>query len=207
MDSLALSDYLTSTERLYLDIRQPVPAKPAPPKVAELAAPLHLEPWDVDAIVRKKRSASADELQYVIDHAKRFCLTTRQRDEIGVRLTLAVVNRARPTLDPTTIFLYESLHVIQTPAGLLQDCEWIQREMKAGASAISNCRWHRPPRCECWRSARERLWQIQDRCGSKSPEGWATERLWGMFEEMEQAERPQRARLGAASQSLPEGIG
>lgn len=202
-DSNALSNQLTPVERLYQEIRKPVPPKAAPHPPA-VAPPLHLEWTDVDAILRHKREASPAELEYIIEHASEFHLKSWQRNQIGVKLSMAMVNRARPTFDAKTEFLYNTLHVAETPAGLLHNREWVQRELKAGAQAIANCRNHRPPRCACWRTERERLWRIQDTCGGGSPEAWATERLWATFEEMEYASQPERATgFGMASQPIP----
>jgi len=192
------SSNITPVERLYREISQPSPSKSgAEPKVPDAAPAIHLECADVDAILRRSRDASILELEYIIQNAKQFCLSSWQRNDLGVRLTVALANRAQPK--PKADFLSNTLHVVQTPVGLLHDCEWVGREMRAGAMAIRNCRSHRPPRCQCWRTARERLWLIQDTYGGKSPESWAAARLWELFEELEQASRPERmARLGAA---------
>src|SRR5207302_8117595 len=147
------------------------------------------------------RDATAEELNYIISNAKQFFLSSWQRNDIAVRLSLALANRGRPKPDPNLEFIHNTLHVIDTPAGSLQDFEWVQREMQAGSLAIASCKRHRPPRCQCWREARERLWRIQDHFGSRSPESWATERLWVIFEEMELASRPERT-VGVQSQPM-----
>ena len=147
---------------------------------------------DVDAILTRERNASPEELEYIVQNAKQFCLSQSQRNEIGVRLTVAQANRDSPVIDPRTEFLIHTLHVLPTKFGLLHDYDWVQRELKAGAQAIANCRAHRPPRCQCWREARHRLWRIQDTCGPRSPEHFATLRLWESLEQMELASRPER---------------
>lgn len=183
---------LTPVQRLYLDISQPSTSRPAP-KVQTAAPAIELAWEDVQAILKRKRDASPEELQYIIDNASHFCLSSWQRNDIGVRLTIAQVNRTRPKAsDPIANFLYNTLHVVQTPAGLLHDAGWVQGEMKAGANAIANCKLHRPPRCSCWREARERLWYIQDVFGIRSPEAWAATKLWERFEQYERASRPEQ---------------
>jgi hypothetical protein len=185
-----LSDLLSPAERLYLEIRRPSPPKPAP-KVPDPAPPIHLDGADVDAILKRKRAASVEELEWAIAHANELHLRPWQRDQIGVELTLVLANRARPK--PTTPeFFYHTLGITQTPVGLLHDRGWVDQELKAGAQAIFDCRRHSPPRCKCWRATRERLWDIQDNFGAASPEAWATVQLWTIFEELEFAERPQR---------------
>ena len=193
----SLPNNITAIERIYHEVRQP--SRPLPtPKPSATATAIHLERADIEAILTHKREATIDELQFIVEHAKELCLSTGQRNQIGVTLSVALANRARRSADPTTEFLY-TLGVIETPRGLLHDRTWVQREMRAGAQAIASCKCHKPPRCHCWRSAREQIWSIQDEFGSDSPEGWAAERLWQMFEEMENASRPERA-LGPASQ-------
>lgn len=191
MDCSPLSNLISPVQRLYLEIRQPSPPKPAP-KVPDLAPAINLDGADVDAILKYKRNASADELEYVIAHAKELHLRPWQRDQIGVQLSLALASRGRPKANPTAEFFYHTLGITQTPVGLLHDRSWVDQELKVGTQAIFHCRRHSPPRCSCWREVRERLWHIQDRFGSGSPEAWATAHLWAIFEELEFAERPLR---------------
>jgi hypothetical protein len=200
---------LTATERIFRELHAPAPAKPAP-KIADVKPvpplPINLDWHDVQAIIKKKREATLAELEFLIQNHKQFSLTNWQLDEIRLRMTLAVVSRANPRRsDPTADFIYNTLHAVETPVGLLQNCEWVQREMKAGAEAIANCKYHRPPRCSCWRTGRERLWYIQDGFGARSPEGWAATRLWEAFAEYEQAARSERTEvLSLPSQQLQE---
>src|ERR1700733_6816569 len=190
MDCSRLSNPLSPVERIYLEIRQPSLPKPAP-KAPDPAPSIQLDGADVDAILKHKRTASVAELEHVIAHADELHLRPWQRNQIGVELTLVLANRARPKPNPTAEFFYNTLGITQTPVGLLHDRSWLDRELKAGTQAIFNCRRHSPPRCNCWRAVRERLWNIQDRCGAASPEAWATEQLWVIFDELEFAERPQ----------------
>lgn len=205
MDCRPLSNIITAIERIYHEVRQP--SRPLPtPKPSATATAIHLERADIEAILTDKREATIDELQFIVEHAKELCLSTGQRNQIGVSLSMALANRSRRKPDASAEFLY-TLGVVETPRGLLHDRGWVQQEMRAGAQAIASCKLHRPPRCQCWRSARERIWRIQDCCGSDSPEAWAAEQMWNMFEEMELASRPERATgLGAAPQQIPQGI-
>lgn len=192
-----------AVELIYRQLSQPSPPKPAAPSKIPDATPAISLTWsDVDAILKRKRDASVAQLEYIIENTKRFRLTTYQRNDIGVRLTIMQANRDRPASDPTVNFLVNTLHIFPTPAGLLYEYGWVQRELRAGARAIAECQQHRPPRCDCWREARERLWRIQDTCGADSPEGHATLMLWEKFEEYERASRPERT---APPLTLPRG--
>jgi hypothetical protein len=131
-------------------------------------------------------------LEWIIQHETEFDLRTWERNQLGDQLSLALIRKARPASDSTAQFISTTLDAVETPAGLLHNRSWVQRELQAGAEAIAACRNHRPPRCACWRSARERLWYFQDYYGGKSPESWAATRLWELFEQMEQAARPER---------------
>lgn len=183
---------MNAFERMYHEVRQPQPPPPARPPALPVLPPT-LARSDVDAILNRKRSAAPEELQYAIDHAKELRLTSYERDQLGVAMTVALVNRTRPgTYKPSSQFLYDVLDVADTPVGLLHNKSWVQRELKAGGQAIASCRFHRPPRCHCWRSARETLWQIQNEYGERSPEGYACVKLWEQLEELEQAARPER---------------
>jgi hypothetical protein len=199
MDYKAL--FNTPIELIYRELSQPSSPEPAPRPMT--APSIRLNRSDVDAILTHKRDATIEELEYIIEHAKELSLATSQRNQIGVELSIALANRSRRKSDVSAEFLY-SLGVIETPRGLLHDRAWVQREMRAGAHAIASCKFHKPPRCQCWRSARERLWSIQDYYGSDSPEAWAAERLWTMFEELELASRPERtAEPRSISQRIP----
>ncbi len=196
-----LSKHETPVERIYREMSTPSSAPPVP-NVPTTAPAMHLDASDVSAILQHKRSASLDELNYIIEHAKTFCLSSWQRNQISVQLTIAIVNRARPASTPVDQ-LFSALGIVETPVGLLHDRSWVQRELRAGTQAIASCRAHRVPRCSCWREARERLWRIQDHFGSGTPETWATVQLWEVFEELENASRPERA---AASQPVSQGM-
>jgi hypothetical protein len=196
---------ISAIENIYREVSQPAPPKSLP-KASATPSPIRLERADVDDILTHKRNATIEELEEIIERSKELQLTTWQRNQIGVELSIALAHRSRRKADPATEFL-SVLHVVETPRGLLHDYEWVQQEMRAGAQAIASCKLHRPPRCSCWREARERIWRIQDYCGSDSAEAWATEQMWNMFEEMELASRPERATgLGVAPQQIPQGF-
>lgn len=197
------SSYISPVQRLYLEISQPAPSKPAP-KVQTAAPALKLEWADVEAILKRKRDAMPEELQYAVQHAREFQLSSGQVNDLSVRLTIALANRAKPAESPNAE-LFSQLDILETRRGLLHNRGWFEREMRAGANAIANCKRHRPPRCSCWKEARERLWYIQDAFGSRSVEAWAATRLWETFEEYELASRPEPTPgLNQPPQQLPE---
>lgn len=196
-------NYVSSLELIYRQLSQPCPPKPAPEPAPE-PTPISLDASDVDALLRNKLSASVPELEWVLERAKQFNLSVRQRNDISLRVTIALAGRGRPAAHRDA-GLFAQLDLVDIPGiGLLNHKSWWDRELRSGAQAIANCKDHRPPRCQCWRTARERLWHIQDRYGSRSPEAWAATRLWESLEELEEASRPGRAPgLGAQSLALP----
>jgi len=190
MDSNISSSRVSPVERIYLELRQPAPSKPIP-QTQRPASPINLEASDVQAILQNRRSGTPAELEYILSRAKFFRLNSRDKNEISVRLTVALASRGRPQPHPNAD-LFTLLDLAETPVGLLHHRSWFDRELRDGAQRIASCTRHTPPRCQCWRDARERLWYIQDIYGAKSPEAWMTERMYILFEEMELADRPQR---------------
>lgn len=184
------SSCITPVERIYLELRQPAPSKPEP-QAQETAAQIDLDASDVQAILQNRRSATPAELEHILSRAKFYRLNSRDKNEISVRLTVALASRGRPAPSPTAELLAQ-LDYVQTPAGLLANKSFFDRELRQGAQRIAACVHHTVPRCQCWREARERLWHIQDTYGTKSPEAWMAERMYILFEEMELAERPER---------------
>ena len=138
-----------------------------------------------------KRSASPEELQWIIERAKAFRLNPRQRNELSVRLTIALASRDQPKVSPHAALLAQ-FDLCETPVGLLHHRSWFDRELRNGSQAIAECARHLPPRCSCWREARFRLWHVQDRYGARSPEAFTATRIFEMLEEMELASRPDR---------------
>lgn len=196
------SSYITSVERIYREVCKPSAAKPAP-KRPDPPPPIKLEYGDVREILANKRSASIEELTHISENWKKFCLTIRQRNDISLRITIALAHRGRPAASPNAE-LYALLDLADTPVGLLHHRSWFERELRMGAQAISSCKLHRPPRCDCWRGARERLWLVQDKYGAKSPEAWAATKLYEQLEELEAASKPERTPgLGATLPGIP----
>jgi len=60
---------MSPVERLYREIATPKPSQPEPAQAAETKA--ELTRADVDSIIQRKRAASLQELQFIIDNAKR----------------------------------------------------------------------------------------------------------------------------------------
>lgn len=190
---MALKDSykLTTVERIYREVSQPVPPKPAP-KILDPPPPINLEQSDVVEIVKGKRTASVEELSWILDRAKYFNLNMKQRNDIGLRISIVLASRGRP-LASLNAELYAELDLAETPMGLLHHRSWFDRELRDGAKAIAACRINHTAhaRCECWRPWRERLWLVQDKYGASSPEAWVAARLWEAFEEFEQASKPE----------------
>lgn len=176
---------ISAVELIYRNLRKPVPAKPEP--VTETPQ-LHITSEDVNKILSHERSATPEELQFIIDHAKQFGLSVFQRDRLGVDMTITMSAKMREAQgvkeDPLSLLL-RSMGVLETPAGLLYNVERFVSQLRAGTKAIMECRDHRPPSCACWRSQRDWLYEVRVNHGEGSPECYAALRVWNKLEEIE----------------------
>lgn len=188
-DLNSFSDRVTPLSLIYWHLSQPAAPKPLA-KAPEPAPPISLTHADVQDILNNKRSATVPELEWVLANWKQLRLKEKQRNEISLRATILASCRGRAR-NPNAE-LWTVLDVGETPVGLLHHRSWFERELRAGAQAIMSCRRHQTPRCQCWLPHRQRLWYVQDKFGSKSPEAWAATRLYEQFEEFEQASRQER---------------
>ena len=93
----------------------------------------------------------------------------------------------------------------ETPVGLLAHRIYYENLFTSGSAAISRCRNHKPPKCECWRSVRGALWGIQSHYGARSPEAFAATRIYSSLEELEVAARPEpiQQRTAAPTVTFP----
>ena len=153
-----MSDFISTTERIYRELSAPEPVKPekeAPAKAPEITRA------DVDDILSRKRSASAEQLQNIIANSKRFGLTSYQRDRLGLDLSIGIAAQMREARgiheDPTAQFFSTVLDVEETVFGLLYNSQWFKDELRLGSKQIAECRQHKPPRCACWSSSRGRM--------------------------------------------------
>ncbi len=186
--------YIPAVELIYRELARPTAATPMPtteePKDRELTR------GDVTEIIARRHTATPEELQFIIDHRKELKLTEGERNQLAVDLTITMSQKARQLNgrreDENAIFIREILKLAKTPFGLIQR-EWFERRLQAGAEAIARCRNHHPPRCKCWAEERRILYNAQDVCGEKSPEGWAAMKLYEALEELETSSRPERA--------------
>jgi hypothetical protein len=149
----------------------------------------------VTAIITRKRSSTADELQDIIANAKAYKLTAGEREQLCLDLSIQVAQRARQVNgkreDASARFISD-LGYAQTPFGLLAERAWFQNELQTGTKAIAACRRHVTPDCSCWREARENLYSIRESFEARSPESWAALRVWEALEEIELSSRPER---------------
>jgi hypothetical protein len=81
-------------ERLYRDLASPKPPQPQPARVDTTAKKIALTREDVDQIIQRTRIASPDELQYIIDHATDLKLTSGERNQLGVDLSIVMAQRS-----------------------------------------------------------------------------------------------------------------
>jgi hypothetical protein len=183
--------YISATEKIYRELSQPKPPQPKPTHAAAELKPITLTKDDATAIIQRKRTASPEELQYLLDHAKELQIDTWARDQLGVDLTVLMASKRRGSFrnDPAAQFVSQTLGLIDTPRGLIGRA-WVHEQMRAGAEAIQRCRNHRPPACQCWSASRATLWQAQ--ATPNSPESWVAERIYSFLEQLELASRPER---------------
>jgi hypothetical protein len=186
--------YITPLEMMYRQVSTPSPPETKPARVTDAKKiELKLTRADVDEIIQRKRPASGEELQFILDNAKDLRVTIGEKNQISVDLTVAVARRARLVRgrreDPASRFMSETLGLTETPYGLVSR-EWVNSQLQTGAQAISRCRNHRPP-CQCWTASRVTLWQAQAN-EPKSPEAWAAARILESLEALELASRPER---------------
>jgi hypothetical protein len=182
------SDYITPTERVYRDLSNPEPLKPAknaPAKEPEITRA------EVEEIMARRRSASPEILQYVLDNSKKFELTSYDREKLGLDLSIAVAAKMRAArgihANPSAEFLSSVLGVEETPMGLLSEAQWFREELRVASKEITSCRQHKPPRCTCWAASRGRLYAVRQACGDRSPEGYTALKLWTALEDLEKS--------------------
>jgi hypothetical protein len=189
-----MTPLISAAERLYHELSQPKLNPPKPvQQPSQHRTAVTIARGDVDAILRHKRTATPEELQYILDHSEDFALRPWQRDQIVLQFTLtaaAKMRAAQGIREPENSFLYDTLKVAETPWGLLHDRQWVEHLMKEGTRAVWHCKNHRPPRCECWRGTRDILWNVRVTYGEQSPEAWAASRVWSVLEDLELVPRP-----------------
>ena len=156
--------------------------------------PSELTRTDVDLILQRKRDASVDELQYVIDNYRQYHLSDGQKNQLAVDVTVtaaAARARAERRSDDNSQLMLHRLGYAETPVGLLAYRIYYENLFKSGSAAISRCRNHKPPKCDCWKNVRDALWDIQSHYGARSPEAFAATRIYSSLEELEVAARPE----------------
>jgi hypothetical protein len=187
--------YVTPLELAYRTISRPSPPPQQTAATTQQAkVPSELTRADVDLILQRKRDATVDELQYILDNHRQFHLSDGQRNQISTDLTItaaAARARAERRSDDNSQFMLHKLGYAETPVGLLAHRVYYESLFKSGSAAISRCCKHKPPKCECWRNVRDALWGIQSHYGAKSPEAFAATRIYSSLEELEVAARPE----------------
>lgn len=182
--------YVPAVELIYRAFSQPEPQDPKPASVAVVES---LTRDDVTAIVARRRTATAEELQDIIVRAKEFQLSEGARNQLGLDLSILSAQRVRAgngrREDPNTRFISQTLKLLSTPYGLIER-EWFENLLHSNVEAIAKCRTHRPPRCACWSAAREMLWHSAHTHGDDSPEAWTALQVWTILEELEMTSRP-----------------
>ena len=88
---------ISATENFFRELSQPQ-AQAQPPKPTRAIAehkPIALTREDVVAILQRKRPASPEELQHILDHSKELGVSEWDRSQISVDMTIAMAQRAR----------------------------------------------------------------------------------------------------------------
>jgi hypothetical protein len=88
-----MTPYVPAVELIYRSLAQPKPQEPKPASV-EAPPAIELTRADVTAIIHRKRLATAEELQEIINHGKQFKLTDGERNQLCCDLTIAMSQRA-----------------------------------------------------------------------------------------------------------------
>jgi hypothetical protein len=178
-------------DRMYRDLARPRIPQPQAARVTAEAPKVELTKTDVTDILARKRTASPEELEYVISHAQQYALTTWQVNQISVDATIAVAQRSRALTgrseDPNLRFISQTLGLVPTPFGLIER-SFIESVLKEGSQNIYHCRRHLPPSCSCWASQRAILWEAGAH-GEQSAEGWTSARLFEILEDLELTSR------------------
>jgi hypothetical protein len=184
--------YITPVERIYRELARPKAQNVQP--VPEAAKKLDLSRDDVTAILQRKSSASADQLQQILSNERKYKLSRSERDQLSLDLTIAIAqarqNNGKPD-DPNARFIAQVLGLLDTPFGMIE-CSFVANLLRAGSQNIAQSKRHQPPKCECWSAQRAILWQAQTSNGEKSPEAWAATRIYETLEDLELASRPDR---------------
>jgi hypothetical protein len=188
-----MTQLISATERIYRELSRPQAQPPKPARTTTDAKQLTLTKADVEAILQRTRSATPEELEYVIAHAREFILTDGQRDQVCCDLTIAAAQRSRQgngrREDASAEFISKILGLVETPFGLLAR-SFVDDLLRDGSRNISRCRLHRPPNCACWSAQRALLFQASAG-GERSSEGWAAMRIRAALEQLEVSSRPE----------------
>lgn len=186
--------YLSPVEVIYRQLALPKPADAKPANLPEVK-PFTRD--DVTAIIARRRTATVEELQDIISRAKELDLTPGEREQIALDCSILSAQRVRQSNgkreDPSAQFISQTLKLLSTPCGLTER-EWFETLLRTNVEAIAKCRTHRPPRCDCWRGAREMLWHAAHTHGDDSPEAWTALQIWTILEDLEMSSRPERGR-------------
>jgi hypothetical protein len=181
---------ISATEKIFREL-SPQAQPPKPTRATADPKPIALTRADVDAILQRMRSATPEELEFIIAHAKEFILTDGQRDQLCCDLTIVAAQRARQgngrRIDGNAEFISKVLGMIETPFGLVAR-SFVDDLLREGSRNISRCRLHRVPLCACWSAQRAMLYQASAN-GEKSPDGWAATRIRAALEQLELASR------------------
>jgi hypothetical protein len=182
--------YITPVERIYRELAYPKAPDTKPSPVAAKKAELSRD--DVCAILQRKSSASAEQLQQILSDERKYKLSRSERDQLSLDLTIAIAqarqNNDKPD-NPNARFIAQVLGQLDTPFGLIER-SFVDDLLRAGSQNIAQCRRHQPPKCECWSAQRAILWQAQSSNGDKSPEAWAARRIYEALEDLELSSRP-----------------
>jgi hypothetical protein len=88
---MTLMPYVLPVELIYRELARPKPEETKPANIPEVKT---VNRDDVTAIIARKRIATADELQDIISHAKELYLTTGEREQLALDLSIFSAQRA-----------------------------------------------------------------------------------------------------------------
>ena len=181
-----LEPTITAHERIYREmkaVREPIASSPPP---SAPAPEIKLTRLDLEAILRKRRGVTLAEIEWFLGHSKdyRILLTNVEENELrSLAIKLCVEARNATTRRTASEeFLVRNVGVYATPYGDLNESEVRQLNTihLAASRSIQVCDHHQRERCDCWRDARERLYELRQ--SDRSAVSTAALAVWNSIE-------------------------
>lgn len=141
---------------------------------------------DLELILRHRRSTTIREVEWLLSNAKGLQLSPDEELDLralAARL-LADKHTGAGSRTRTDEFIARTIGTYKTPYGDLDqhDIARLEQIRLNASDAIQRCTDHKRERCECWKTAREPLFEIPRSASEKSPIGMAALAVWNSIE-------------------------